>query len=516
MSRRIIILFVLSFTSLITVKSQTNRYAGWQKTYNDTLQGVNLNQAVAYLKAYKLKPRRGVIVGVIDSGIDTTCVDLLPALWKNPKEKPDGKDNDRNGYIDDLHGWNFLGTKDGSFNMTSAGTEEYREFKRLYPKYKTAVPGTVKDTAEYAYYEKMKKKAGITSYIKFADYTATKDRAYKQIDSILATKPEINVDTLTVGGLARLDIKDKTWDDACQMLFADMLRRGSKTLWKKVHEGHDTSFALMKKRIYGIEHDADKRLLIGDDMKNPADRFYGNNILQADGCDHGTFISCVIAGQGLKDSCVKGICPEARLMIIRAVPDGDEYDKDIASSIRYAVDNGAKVINMSLGKSTSPDSAMVTAAIEYARKKDVLIIQAAGNNHRDIDKTPYFPSDRDSHGAVLSNYLRVGASDRLGRPCSFSNYGANGVDVFAPGADITSVTEGNKLMTSEGTSIAAPIVSGVAAMIRMYFPKLTATQIKDILTSSVRPSAALKDHCKSGGVVDALNAVKAAIKYSKK
>ncbi|WP_270489104.1 S8 family serine peptidase [Bacteroides finegoldii] len=511
-----IFLLILLGISVNNLKGQTTAYSNWYKVYNDTLQGINMEKALHFLQEKKLKPHRQIIVGIIDSGIDTTSVDLAPALWCNPKEKNDGKDNDKNGYADDLHGWNFLGTKDGAFNMTSAGTEEYREFKRLYPKYKNIDPADIQDTTEYAYYEKMKKKAGIMSYIKYVGYTAAKDQAYQLIDSVLTTIPGINIDTLTVNGLTHLPIEDPAWGNAYQTLFVDMFKSGKKSLWKDVHKQHRNTFALMQKRLYGIEHDADKRLLMGDDLKNPSDRFYGNSLLQAKGCDHGTFVAGVIAGQGINNAAITGVWPQARLMIIRAVPDGDEYDKDISTAIRYAVDNGAKVINMSLGKYTSPDADMVNEAIEYALKKDVLIIQAAGNNKRNIDLITYFPSAKDAQGKIFPNYLRVGSSDKKGQLSQFSNYGAKEVDVFAPGEEITSVTVGNKYMVSQGTSIATPIVSGVAAMLRAHFPKLTATQIKEILIKSVRPADNLKDRCTSGGIIDALQAVKLAIEYKKR
>lgn len=510
-------LFLLFFLcSFVDVNGQTNPYNGWHKTYNDTLQGVNMEQALSFLHDKKIKAHREVVVGIIDSGIDTTSVDLIPALWKNKKEKADGRDNDKNGYVDDLHGWNFLGTKDGSFNMTSAGTEEYREFKRLYPKYKSADTSTVSDTTEYAYYERMKKKAGIVSYLRFVNITAMKDEAYCKIDSILKEQQGINIDTLTVSGLANLNIDNETWNNACQAVAVDMLKSGEKTLWKDVRKEHDDNFALMKKRIYGIEHDQDKRLLMGDNMQDANDRFYGNPTLQIEGCMHGTFVAGVIAGQGINNKDVKGVCPEAKLMIIRAVADGDEYDKDIATAIRYAVDNGAKVINMSLGKYASPSAEMVNEAIAYALKKDVLIVQAAGNNKRNIDDVAYFPTAKDSNGNRFANYLRVGSVGRTGKRSSFSNYGATEVDVFAPGEDITSTTLNNEYETSQGTSIAAPVVSGVAAMIRMYFPKLSAADVKEIIISSVRPITELKEYCKSGGIVDAFKAVETAVTYTKK
>lgn len=500
----------MSTTSLGQNSSSTN----WHKMHNDTLQGIRSDEAFRYLKSKNLNPSKQIIVGIIDSGIDTTVVDLQSTLWKNSKEKLDGKDNDKNGYIDDIHGWNFLGTKDYSFNMTSAGTEEYREFKRLFLKYKSIDRTAVKDTAEYIYYERMKKKAGIISYIKYAEYTAIKNQAYMLMDSVLSTIPAVKKDTVTISGLMHLPIENEAWNKAYQTLFADIYQAKKGMLWNQLLSKHQAQFDLMKKRIEGIEKDADKRLLMGDNMNDPKDRFYGNPILQIEGCEHGTFVAGVIAGQGIQDPAVTGIYPGAKLMIIRAVPDGDEYDKDVASAIRYAVDNGAKVINMSLGKYTSPHADMVNDAIAYAAKNDVLLVQAAGNNHLNIDSIAYFPSAKDATGASFSNYLRVGSSDKQGKRSSFSNYGKKEVDVFAPGEDITAVTIGNKYMSSQGTSIAAPVVTAVAAMIRVYFPKLKAAQVKEILIKSAHPMEE-KGLSVSGGIVDALQAVKLSIEYKK-
>lgn len=510
----VVSLLIACFSISNSSFGQVSSLFGWHKRYNDTLQGGRSDEALLFLQAKKINPVKPLVVGIIDSGIDTTVVDLQPAFWKNPKEKLDGKDNDKNGYVDDLHGWNFLGTKDKSFNMTSAGTEEYREFKRLFSKYKGIDSTAVKDTAEYAYYEKMKKKAGIVNYIKFLGYNAMKDVAYQLIDSVLNTIPGVDIDTLTVNGLTHLPVMGEKWNDACQTLFVDMYKGGKDALWKKVRNTHQVQFDLMKKRIDGIENDADKRLLMGDDLKNPEDCFYGNPVLQVEGCEHGTFVAGVIAGQGVGNTAVTGVYPQAELMIIRAVPDGDEYDKDVASAICYAVNNGAKVINMSLGKYTSPDADMVNDAIAYAAKKDVLLVQAAGNNKKDIDAIAYFPSAKDKSGNSFANYMRVGASDKQGRPCSFSNYGKKEVDIFAPGMEITSVTVENEYMESQGTSIAAPVVTAVAAMIRAYFPKLKASQVKEILIRSARPMQE-KGLCASGGIIDALQAVKLAMEYKK-
>ncbi len=486
---------------------------GWHKHYADSLQGVRSEEAFNLLTKRPKHKVKEIIVGIIDSGADTTSNDLKPALWNNPKEKKNGLDDDKNGYADDLHGWNFLGTPDGSFNLTSAGTEEFREFKRLYPKYKNATRSSATDPDEYDYYEAMKKKAGIVNYIKFANYTAAKNQAYHYLDSAIARQPDIRKDTLTVRGMMLLPIADDEWGAACNMLLADLYQADKAQPWNELVKKSDDQLELMRKRLLGIENDPDKRLLMGDNLNDPNDRFYGNADLQVEGYEHGTCVAGVIGGQGSGLPEAAGVYPKARLMILRAVPDGDEYDKDVATAIRYAVDNGAKIINMSLGKYTSPQAGMVNDAIAYAASKDVLIIQAAGNHHRDIDSVAYFPSGVDEAGKRFGNYIRVGASDTQGKLASFSNYGATQVDVLAPGESITTVMPGNGYTQVDGSSIAAPIVSGVAAMLRAYFPKLTATDIKQILIQTARRPQ--EDGHSVTGVIDAVAAVQLALKYKR-
>lgn len=476
---------------------------GWHKELNESCRGINLEEAHHLIHKYNLTPRAEVVVGIIDSGIDTTTVDIRESLWLNPGELPGNKDRDGNGYAGDVNGWNFLGTTDGSFNMTSAGTEEYREFKRLYPKYKDVEKPLPADSAEYEYYMQMRRKAGIDSYLKFYAYNALKDDAYSRLDSIATARlPEL-CDTTSTATVLSLGDGDAAMAQDFDLVATDIIKGGVASPWRKVVATHRDEFALMSKRVAGIEGDQDKRLLMGDDLKDADDIYYGNSTLQADGCEHGTFVAGVIAGRGVTDPAVTGIFPDARLMILRAVPDGDEYDKDVATAIRYAVDNGAKVVNMSLGKMTSPDSAMVNRAIAYALDHDVLLVQAAGNSHINIDSVGYYPSARSADGTPMPNYLRVGASNVKGEASPMSNYGARKVDVFAPGSDIKSNTVGNKYMTSSGTSIAAPVVSAVAAMIRAYFPELSAAKVKEILMKSARKTHHLAGLCVSEGIVDA-------------
>ena len=427
-------------------------FAGWHKGYSKERQGANVSAALDLLRTRGMKPCGSVVVGIIDSGVDTMTVSLQHALWTNPGECADGKDSDGNGYTDDLHGWNFLGTADGTFNMITAGTEEYRQFKRLYPKYKnTTSRDSVQDKKEYDFYVRMRKEAKIDSYLRFYEVAS---QSLDRLDSL---------------SLKRLE--------------------------------------QMAKNIHSIEHDADKRLLMGDNMDDADDRFYGNPTLTIEGCEHGTFVAGVIGGDAKEDHRFDGIAPDvARLMIVRASPDGDEYDKDIASSIRYAVDNGARVINISLGKYYSPQERMVNDAIRYAADRDVLVICAAGNNSRNLDTIPCYPSGVDHAGRFLPNFLRVGASDEQGRCAQISNYGRETVHLFAPGTLIASVFPGNKYDLSQGTSLAAPIVTAVATLLRSYFPYLKAAQIRQLLMETVRPMDDVKGSI-SGGTLDMLAAV---------
>lgn len=511
---RIIWVPVVFWTATPSADSQvqTRDLAGWHIGYSDSLQGANIQNALDYLHSKGKKAKKKVVVAIIDSGADTLTTNINGALWTNRKEKSDGMDNDRNGYVDDIHGWNFLGTKDGTFNMTSAGTEEYRQFKRLYPKYKD-VNGREEatDKEEYDYYVQMRKKAGINGYVMFYKFNSQKLAAIHQMDSIMRSD-HIPVDTLSFAGLFNVEVQDTLWTGLSQMLYTDLLRTKKTEKWTDYKKAQEDNLDLMRRRIEGIEKDSDKRLLMGDDLEDADDIYYGNNTLTVDGCDHGTFVAGVVGGNGGGDQRYAGVANGvAQLMILRACPDGDEYDKDVATAIRYAVDNGAKVVNISLGKSQSPTPRMVNDAIAYAAKKDVLIINAAGNNGQDIDSVAYYPTGKNAAGRAYPNFIRVGSSDVKGVCSKFSNYGATNVDVIAPGEYISSVFPGDKYDMSQGSSVAAPVVSGVAALLRAYFPKLKASEVKSLLTRTARKTGQ-DDKCASGGCIDMFNAVKDLLK----
>lgn len=516
MKRTFITLFMA--LSVMNGFSQNSEYAGWYKIHNDSIHGANINAAINYIKANKIKYKKNIIVGVLDSGIDTASVALKQVLWTNKKEKADGKDNDKNGYVDDLHGWNFLGTADGSFNMLRAGTEEYREFKRLYPKYKNVKDGD--DVAnmwplEYAYYKKVRKKCGVGSYMMFYQFSQQKAVTIAKMDSLLHTVKNLNPDTLTIAGLFTQEVEDSAWAQYGQEIYVDLIKAEATQTWPEFKKAQAEALKQMAHNLWKIEGEADKRLLIGDDMNNAADRFYGNGKLDIEGYEHGTFVASIVAGKADKEhDAFSGIWPNARIMAVRCSPDGDEYDKDVASSIHYAVDNGAKVINISLGKYLSPDHKMVDDALLYAQKHDVLVIAAAGNNYLNIDTIDYYPQGIDASRKSLDNYVRVGGITMLGKLSKVSNYGGKKVDLYAPGEYISGVYPGDKYDFANGTSVAAPVVTGIAAMIRNCFPKLTAAQVKDVLMRTVHPMED-KTISVSGGYVDAFEAVKLAHKLNK-
>jgi len=260
----------------------------------------------------------------------------------------------------------------------------------------------------------------------------------------------------------------------------------------------------------------DSRFLVGDNYENSAEKYYGNNDVFGPFARHGTHVAGIVGAIRNNNLGINGIANDVKIMMVRIVPNGDERDKDVANGIKYAVDNGAKVINMSFGKSYSKDKSAVDEAVKYAMSKDVLLIHAAGNDGKDLDNTGniFVPNKyyADKNG-VADAWITVGASgwkDDMTLIAPFSNYGKTQVDVFAPGMQIYSTTPGSKYETLSGTSMAAPVVTGLAALIREYYPKLTAIQVKNIIMQSVEKRAILKDKCVSGGVVNAYNALKLA------
>lgn len=484
--------------------------------------GVAADQAYQFLDSLKLKPKK-ITVAVIDADLNVNHEDLKERIWKNPK--PGSK-----GYPNDINGWNFLGNKDGR-SLVKTGTEAFREYKRLRPKYEHIKPEELKTAAqkqEYAYFLALRKEAKINSYVKFGDYLQQITNAFTATDSIInATKFDHQP---LVSDVLALQTTDPKLAESYRIVQGSMYKYESNATWKEAYAAQQAESNIAMSRIKSLDSPAGPRDLIGDknDLK---DKFYGNANLFEPDTYHGTFVAGLIAAVRNNGIGIDGIADSVAIMGVRAIPDGDEYDKDVALAIRYAVDNGAKLINMSFAKYISPNSRWVNDAISYAGKKGVLMIHAAGNDGNNIDSITVYPSGMESSTKRSASLIRVGASTATGEAAAISNYGASNVDVFAPGTDIRSTGLNNGYQTASGTSLSAPIVTGVAALIWSYFPKLSAQQVRQILLASVTsrkghqttlpgkgksPKTAFENLCVSAGIVNANQAVRLAEQLSKK
>lgn len=498
----------------------------------DGFHGISLKQAYDFLQSKNLKGKE-IIVAVIDSGIDTLHEDLKPVLWKNPGEIPgNGIDDDGNGYIDDVYGWNFLGGKDGR----NVGTDSYegaRVYHRLKEKYGNSQfdPATLSEDEKFHYHEWLRAKEGIEGaedmgvdmvMLKRAFLSAQKSDSTLQAGMKKAVFTGNELDSFQTSTPEERTAKNVL----LYLLKANNQLEGTN---KDFIEGFGDYLA-------GEERKAEaktkapkeyRKEIVGDDYYDINDRFYGNGDVMANTPFHGTHVSGIIAAVRGNKKGIDGVADNVKIMTIRAVPDGDEHDKDIALGIRYAVDNGARIINMSFGKSFSPEKHWVDEAVQYAHSKGVLLVHAAGNDGKNLDSSfnypsPVFKKDRNR----ASNWITVGASGDPGNgglTAVFSNYGKAEVDVFAPGVGIYSTIPGRTTYgNAQGTSMASPVVAGTAALVLSYFPYLTPEQVKySIEQSTVAPENPVKtpgsgqpvqlsEISRSGGIVNAYEAVKIA------
>ncbi|RAV99478.1 peptidase S8 [Pseudochryseolinea flava] len=514
----------------------------------DSLLGVSAEKT--YQTLLKGKPSRTVLVAVIDSGIDIEHEDLKDIIWINEDEIPGNNiDDDKNGYVDDIHGWNFIGGKNG--NVAEDTYEVTREYARLKPKFESIDSTKVgkKDKAEYAYWKKVKKKYDndfshnkkqYDEYKKYYEQYTALHQNLSYFDSLLearmgkpTTKQSLegfttSNDTLNYAKESLLQIMDRVGSQLQVELTGQELVAMLKENIAQIQEGIDHFRVAVE---YGYNTEFNPRTVVGDDPKNLTQKGYGNNDVEGPDAKHGTHVAGIIGADRKNTLGIRGIADNVRIMSIRAVPNGDERDKDIANAIIYAADNGAKIINMSFGKSFSPNKELVDKAVKYAESKGVLLIHAAGNDGDNLDEKDNFPNRDFSAGGNAKNWLEIGASawgkdkDFVG---SFSNYGKKSVDLFAPGVQIYSTTPGNQYEDLQGTSMACPATSGVAAMLMSYFPDLTAAEVKDILRQSTRKFDGLKvvvpggkdevsfsELSSTGGLVNAYDAVALAMKYKK-
>ena len=487
--------------------------------------GISLDKAYDFLKGRKSKT---VVVAVIDSGVDTTQEDLKSILWHNPGEIPgNGIDDDHNGHIDDVYGWNFIGGKDGR-NVHQDSYEGARVYWKLKAKYGDTEPDTTKmdDAAKSEYETFLKAKESVVGAVNPAELLMMQRilPVLQRGDSIISKdlgKTEFNGNDLKTYTPTAPDSKTAT----AIYLNISKLNNSYDITNEQILE--DLKGQLRKAESANTPPQDYRDEIVKDNPNDINDRNYGNSDVMAGTPSHGTHCSGIIAAVRNNGKGMNGIADNVRIMMVRAVPDGDEHDKDIANAIRYAVDNGAQVISMSFGKSFSPEKNWVDDAVKYAQSKDVLLVHAAGNDAKDVDTAENYPNPifRDNSGRA-KNFITVGASGDAtngGFTASFSNYGKKEVDVFAPGVNIYSTLPGgDKYGNFSGTSMAAPVVAGLAALIREYFPDLSAEQVKYVIEKSVRPitdpvklpgtdeMVSLSDICKSGGEVNAFNAVKLA------
>ena len=467
---------------------------GWQLMdfATDNVYGAEVNKA--YQELLKGKKSHPVIVAVIDGGLDTAQEDLRGHIWINPGEIPNnGIDDDHNGYVDDVHGWNFIGGKNGK-NIIDESSEADREYARLEP-----IFGSITDSnqikrklrPEYRYWLKLKAKREADSADNAETY-ANLSRVltvFHQVDSIL--QHALHRDTITEQSLTSFEPEDSASAWALNIAYRIFDRIGNDaSLESYIAEGDDYLHQTEQKlKALHEDPNARRREIVGDNPFDIHDRDYGNNNVAAGNPMHGTHVAGIIAATRGNGIGMDGIADNVIIMPVRVVPDGDERDKDVALGIRYAVDNGAQIINMSFGKPYSPQKKWVDKAVKYAERKGVLLVHAAGNESSDDDTVPNYPNADflNSHKRAW-NFINVGAStagpDSL-IVASFSNYGKKEVDLFAPGEDIYSTVTHNQYASYSGTSMASPMVTGVAALILEYYPHLTARQLKYVIEHSV-------------------------------
>ena len=587
MKLRYILLFAFSFilsNAAFTQSKDVKLPSNW---YNldlvaDGYFGISTEKAYKELLSNK-KPKQNVIVAVIDGGVDVNHEDLKDVLWTNKKEIPDnGIDDDGNGYIDDIHGWNFIGSKKG--NLAYDNLELVRILRVYGPKYVSTIRSTVLDSTqkeEYALYLKANVEFG--KKYNDAHYTFGIVSIINKVLDSVATINNKKIPSLE-------DIDKYVADNEDEEQVKKIIRGGSKDsggidkFYKEMKDAYK-QYDVMLKYNLNVKYDQ-RQELVGDDYANAKERIYGNNDVAGPNAEHGSHVSGIIGANRSNSIGINGIANSVSIMAIRVVPEGDERDKDVANGIRYAVDNGAKVINMSFGKGYKWNKEVVDEAVKYAEQKGVLLVHAAGNDNEDVDVKENYPNKyfdgpeaaaykksikkdalsalpfkieqnqmqnqgmrRGPNSVVIKkavidtakfklphagNWIEVGASayaNDANLKASFSNYGKYSVDVFAPGFMINSTVPGSKYEEFDGTSMAAPVVSGLSALILSYYPDLKPSQVREVIMKSVSKvlqkvkyknergetvRVPFSDLCVSGGIVNAYEALKLAERYQSK
>ncbi|MDF0718609.1 S8 family serine peptidase [Kaistella sp. PBT33-4] len=527
-------LFSAQSTTAVEPAKDKDLMTWYHKDFSATkVYGINTDNAYKFLESKGLKPKT-VVVGVLDSGVEVDHPGLVKNMWKNPNEVPNnGKDDDGNGYIDDVHGWNFIGGKNGDIDADNL------EVTRMVKKYQQIFEGPnsaenkanqAKRPAEFELYMKSKE-----LYTKKGMEAKQAYQTYSMINTLIPTMVSmLNGKVLTPATVAA--IKPATQEQAMSAqvlagIAADPDFAGKtpaeveKMLKEQMKEAID-HFEAQATKHYNLDFDP-RSEIVGDNYEDYSERYYGNNNYEGPDAGHGTHVAGIIAGLPHGNEVQYGVASRvARIMAVRTVPNGDERDKDVANAIRYAVDNGAKILNMSFGKPVSPGKEVVWDAFKYAQDKGVLLVKAAGNDNHNVAEHTYFPSNFKSTAdekPFINNMIVVGAStkDAGSLRASFSNYNQKMVDVFAPGQEIYAPVPDGKYKYEQGTSMASPVVAGAAAVLWAYMPNLKPEQIIESLvkTSNKSTVSAMLDSDKnstfemisrSGGVIDLYKAAEYA------
>ena len=467
-----------------------------EKAYNEFLIG---------------KHSHTVIVAVIDGGVDTAQEDLKSKIWNNPKKNK----------IADAHGWNYIGGSNGNVQFDNLElVRQIRQQRSVFAKDSST------DSTSFETYSRDLQQ--LARRVKEAQNNLS---GFTRFEKVL----EIMLKSMGNGKPTKADfqnyVAETDMEGQVKSTVLFYLEKGMSFQDFKEQQVDRNLEHYQSELNYHLNINFDPRSTIGDNYNNKKENNYGNSNVTGPNAMHGTHVAGIIAATRNNNIGINGVADNVRIMVLRVVPDGDERDKDVANAILYATKNGAKIINMSFGKSISPDKKIIDNAVKYALSKDVLFVQAAGNDNHDIDTVPNFPNRLYAEGkGEASAWIVVGSSswlDNTALKSPFSNYGKKAVDVFAPGEQIRSTIPGNKYAAFDGTSMACPVVSGLAALIREYYPKLTAVQVKEIILKSVTKvnhpvniisggkttSVPFNELCLTGGIVNAYNALQLAASY---
>ncbi|RFC53282.1 S8 family serine peptidase [Brumimicrobium aurantiacum] len=473
-------LFCLLVFGVLSVQGQSDHWHHLDPETNGVL-GVSKYRAYELLKD---KTPDTVIVAVVDNGVELSHDDLQGVIWVNPNEIPDnGIDDDQNGYVDDIHGWNFLGNEKGE-NLKNETTGLTRLYAQLHQKYKNTAKEELPKNQHQEYELYLKVKTDYLSKVKEREQSIVNLKQllieFNYADQTI--KENLGNEKYTRTELEKSKIRNTDFTASRNFMLYMFDNNISKSMIEKELK---TNVNALKTRLNPDFKNREN--IVGDNPDDLEDTDYGNNMLDVRGPYHGTGVASIIGALN-NDFGVDGLAKHVKLMILRVVPNGDERDKDIALAFRYAVQNGADIISCSFAKKYALHHDFVQLAIEEAEKEGVLIVNASGNSSENIDEVISYPTGYKLNGEKAQNYMVVGASraqDDTNLVASFSNYGRENVDVFAPGFNIATCVLKNGYGMSSGTSDASPIVAGIAAVLKSYYSHLTASQLKEIIIRSV-------------------------------